>query len=166
MANLISYSRILLSFLFIYLISRDQIIFAVAVILVAVFTDTFDGLVARKLNQVTKFGAALDPLADKVLVICVCIAILIKFWQPAFIAISALLLSRELIMLIGFIFFRSKKVEIEITYFGKCVITFLFTAFVVTFILPNLGIYLLWISVILYFTSAFSYLIEAWRKIV
>ncbi len=33
--------------------------------MVAAATDFLDGIVARKLNQVTKLGAELDPIADK-----------------------------------------------------------------------------------------------------
>jgi len=37
------------------------------VMLVAGFTDTFDGLLARWLNQQTRLGEYLDPIADKLL---------------------------------------------------------------------------------------------------
>lgn len=40
---------------------------AVALFAVAVLTDFLDGYVARRLDQRTRLGAALDPLADKLL---------------------------------------------------------------------------------------------------
>lgn len=43
--------------------------FACALIfLIAAVTDWFDGYLARRWNQSTRFGAFLDPVADKVMV--------------------------------------------------------------------------------------------------
>lgn len=39
-----------------------------AIFLVAAITDFFDGWIARKYNQMTRLGALLDPIADKLLV--------------------------------------------------------------------------------------------------
>ena len=38
-----------------------------AIFLVAAITDFFDGYIARRRNQVTRLGALLDPIADKLL---------------------------------------------------------------------------------------------------
>ena len=53
--------------LFIILIFYRHYSWALAVLLVSGLTDTFDGVLARSLNQRTALGAYLDPIADKLL---------------------------------------------------------------------------------------------------
>ncbi|MDA7982827.1 MAG: CDP-alcohol phosphatidyltransferase family protein [Alphaproteobacteria bacterium] len=49
---------------------------AAVLFLVAAFTDFLDGLAARRQNAESLYGAWLDPVADKILVLCVLIALL------------------------------------------------------------------------------------------
>lgn len=63
---------------------------------VAASTDFIDGLAARKLNAVTAWGAALDPIADKILLAGAVLGLLAQGAQFAPIAVpSALILFRE-----------------------------------------------------------------------
>jgi len=50
-------------------------IFASALFLIANITDLFDGIIARKYRLTTDFGALMDPLADKFLIVGALIAI-------------------------------------------------------------------------------------------
>lgn len=50
-------------------------IVAAVLFVIASVTDLFDGKIARKYNLITNLGKFLDPLADKMLVICILIAL-------------------------------------------------------------------------------------------
>jgi CDP-diacylglycerol---glycerol-3-phosphate 3-phosphatidyltransferase len=54
---------------------RDGPRLAAVVFAVAAATDSLDGYLARRGNHVTTFGTFVDPLADKLLVVCVLIAL-------------------------------------------------------------------------------------------
>lgn len=53
---------------FIWMDNFWAILFAILLYGLSAITDTFDGFLARKLNQTSEFGAYFDPLADKFLV--------------------------------------------------------------------------------------------------
>ncbi|MCP5264670.1 MAG: CDP-diacylglycerol--glycerol-3-phosphate 3-phosphatidyltransferase [Burkholderiaceae bacterium] len=56
---------------------QTQNLLATIVFLAAAVTDWFDGYLARRLGQMTAFGAFLDPVADKLLV---CAALVMLAW--------------------------------------------------------------------------------------
>lgn len=65
--NLISAFRLfLIPVLWIFAFRDMPVVVAVGV-LVAAFSDTLDGVLARRLNKVSKFGSKLDSLADNLL---------------------------------------------------------------------------------------------------
>ena len=59
----------------------------------------FDGAIARKFNQVTQLGKILDPIADKLTLIAVVICLAILF--PSVWPIVIILMSKDILMLIG-----------------------------------------------------------------
>lgn len=56
--------------LVVWLYVSGRIEWAIAVTIFASITDFLDGWAARALNRVTRAGAILDPVADKVLILC------------------------------------------------------------------------------------------------
>ena len=52
-----------------YLPFKNHLLVAAVIFTVAAVTDWFDGYLARKLGQMTAFGAFLDPVADKLMVV-------------------------------------------------------------------------------------------------
>jgi CDP-diacylglycerol---glycerol-3-phosphate 3-phosphatidyltransferase len=73
-ANIITVVRILLAPLFFTLLlvddGRDGVerIYAAALFVIAMITDSADGIIARRQNLVTDFGKLVDPIADKVII--------------------------------------------------------------------------------------------------
>lgn len=90
---------------------------ALALFIIASFTDLLDGKIARKYNLVTNFGKFMDPLADKLLV---CSALIGLTWHgivPAWMTI--VIISREFIIS-GFRLVASDKgVVIAASWWGK-----------------------------------------------
>ena len=92
---------------------------ALAIFIVASLTDTLDGYLARKYNQVTTFGKFMDPLADKLLVCAALICFLAdpQTNMPAWVVI--IIISREFIIS-GFRLVAAEKgVTIAASYWGK-----------------------------------------------
>lgn len=89
-ANKITIVRILLVPIFILLMLLDftgHKFAALIVFIIAGASDSVDGYVARKYNQVTDFGKFADPLADKILIISA-LLIFVQWGQmPAWCAI-------------------------------------------------------------------------------
>ena len=56
-------------------VCENGMIVAAVLFVIASVTDLFDGKIARKYNLITNLGKFLDPLADKMLVICILIAL-------------------------------------------------------------------------------------------
>ena len=68
----------------------------IATVLFVLFaaTDWLDGFLARKLNQISSFGAFLDPVADKFLV-CASLLVLVQL-QRADVFVALIIIGREI----------------------------------------------------------------------
>ena len=94
--------RILLTPVVVMLMLQNSWTIALMVFLVAVATDVIDGFVARKLQQSSKFGQLLDPVADKILLGTVLYTMLMMMSSSALYAVAVyFLLCKELILLGG-----------------------------------------------------------------
>lgn len=71
---------------------------AAGVFTIAALTDWLDGYLARRLEQITPFGAFLDPVADK-LIVAVALVLLVEAHETALLAIPALVIvGREIVV--------------------------------------------------------------------
>ena len=101
-ATLLTISRIgvipIIAFFFIFDSGKYRDISAY-IFLVALITDYLDGYVARNFNQTTNFGAFLDPIADKLLVVITLFLLARSFDSLVFILSSLIIISREFLVI-------------------------------------------------------------------
>jgi len=60
---------------------------ALVVLALSGFTDWLDGVLARKLNQMSAFGALLDPLADRLYILATLVGLVLRHILPLWLAI-------------------------------------------------------------------------------
>lgn len=81
-----------------YLPFQHHLLVAAAVFSVAAVTDWLDGYLARRLGQMTKFGAFLDPVADK-LMVAVALVLLVERHNTILLTLAAsVIIGREIVV--------------------------------------------------------------------
>ncbi len=120
--NAITISRMLLAIPIAIMLIKNQYKWAVYLFLVASISDLLDGFLARKLNQQTKLGAILDPLADKILINYTFVILTSQGYLP--VLLFAVVLSKDIILVAGSIIEvlslkNLQQIEIKASVFGK-----------------------------------------------
>ena len=86
-------------FIVVYYLPWEWSHFASAAIFgLAALTDWVDGFLARKLDQVTPFGAFLDPVADKLIVVAAIVLLLEVHSTPWFALPAIVIIGREIVI--------------------------------------------------------------------
>jgi CDP-diacylglycerol--glycerol-3-phosphate 3-phosphatidyltransferase len=98
--NLLTFLRILIIplLVFVYYFPPNVIGMRLAALLfaIAALTDWLDGYLARKLNQTSKLGAFLDPIADKLIVVTVLVMIADEFGKLSILIPALIIIGREI----------------------------------------------------------------------
>ncbi len=90
LANKLTISRIVLTFVFMFFLFSKGIVFktlALVVFIIATWTDFLDGFLAKRRNEITDFGRLMDPIADKILIIAAFLAFVEMKLVPAWIIV-------------------------------------------------------------------------------
>jgi len=109
---------------------RGEMVWAAGLLALSGATDFLDGFLARRFGWISNLGKVLDPIADKLTQIAVCVlfAMVLAGWFWAFLGF---LVFKELMMLALGLYLLGKDVKIEGAYrFGK-VTTFSFYAIMI-----------------------------------
>jgi cardiolipin synthase (CMP-forming) len=169
--NLLSFARLaVLPIIYLDLVN-DRFVRAFVLLAVFAATDWLDGYIARRFDQVSRLGALLDPISDRVLFVVVGIGFVVAEIVPLWVVL--LLLVRDLaVMLVGGVLLLRGGTRLpEVTRLGKAAtfgLMWAFPAWLLAAILgdgasdpqPVLdalawGTYL--INVVLYYLAAIGY---------
>src|ERR1700730_1427674 len=104
--NVISFARLLLVPVFLWLYVIGSVLPAMIILTVVGTSDFVDGFVARATGQVSVLGKLLDPLADRVVIIAVLVAYSIKGTVPWW--LSSVIVARDVIIMVAFAVFEKR----------------------------------------------------------
>jgi len=164
--NAVTLVRLLLMPVCAYLLATGRFGWGLVLTALVGSTDWVDGWLARRYGQVSRLGQLLDPLADRLLIASVAIALLIQGVLPW--PAAALLLARDLILLAGWPLLKRRGIEPpEVIFLGKAatlvlllalpILTLGATGLAVADIARLLGLALLWAGVVMYYLAGAVY---------
>ena len=113
--NAITLARILSSPIIGMAILYDMKMFALGGCVVSAFSDWLDGYIAKNYDQESIIGSFLDPVADKVLIGSLSIALAMKGLLP--VSLVGLVLSRDVMLLAGTFMLRATEKPEEASFF-------------------------------------------------
>ena len=142
----------------------------------AAITDWLDGYFARKLRQLSVFGAFLDPVADK-LMVAVALVILVQDNPSALFAVpAAIIIGREIAIsaLREWMSEIGERTKVAVSMIGKfkttaqmvAILLLLFKVPLGPFPTHDVGLVLLYVAAVLTLWSMFVYMRAAWPIIV
>lgn len=95
--NSLSFLRILLVPVFLWLIVTNHSFWAIAVLAFSSVTDFLDGYLARRWNQQTRLGQLLDPAADRLYIFATLLGLTLTGMVPSW--LFWVILARELVLI-------------------------------------------------------------------
>ncbi|MEM9233797.1 MAG: CDP-diacylglycerol--glycerol-3-phosphate 3-phosphatidyltransferase [Pseudomonadota bacterium] len=166
LATRVTLARILLALFLGPLILYFSPLVGAGLIALAGVTDFLDGYLARARGEVTKFGAALDPIADKLIALSALIAFTANGTLTGIhlYAVFAILL-RE-ILIAGLREAAADTVSMGVSALAKWKTTIQFLAFIALCFGPTpIALGLLWMAAILTVWTGTSYIIRWWANV-
>lgn len=97
--NLITLGRVILVPVVFWLLVSGQMQLAFLVFVLAGVSDAVDGFIAKRFGLSTELGAYLDPLADKLLLVSIFVALGVMGQVPSWLVIAVV--SRDILIVIG-----------------------------------------------------------------
>lgn len=173
-ANLVTCSRVFLVpvVVLVYYSSMPYAnLYAAALFTIASLSDWLDGYLARRLNQTSDFGAFLDPVADKLLVVVALVLLSAQYTSLWFVLPVALIIAREIFVsaLREWMASCNQRDLVAVGYIGKVKTTIQMIAIIILIAIDEstpemftwLGYFLIYLSALFSLWSMISYLRNA-----
>lgn len=172
--NVISFARLSTVPVFIWLFVSGYENAAVILYGAGAWSDFFDGYIARRMNSVTELGKLLDPLADRIFIAALVIALVVRRTLPWWVAV--VILGRDLLVLSLFPYLERRKIQrISVNRVGKAATAALLagltllawseTTFAGADSTRGIGLTLTLLGAALYWGAAYLYAREAIAKL-
>lgn len=154
--NILTILRFLFIPIILYFIFLGNYILGFVLFTISGITDILDGFIARKFNLISDFGKLMDPLADKLTQISVLATLVIVKIIPAW--ILAIVIFKELIMVIGASFLYGKDVVVYSKWYGKLATVLFYVAIVISLFTKQFDITGFWVnfSLVIYYIALTS----------
>ena len=176
--NIITFIRIFLIPIILYLLfseSPNIVLIAGLLFIVSSVSDYFDGYLARTLNQSSKLGTLLDPIADKLLIASVIVVLVDTGVISNIHVVPAIIILLREIAISGLREFLAKlNTDMPVSKLAKYKTTFQMVSLSILIIslgfelndfLWNIGLITLWIAAIITLLSGYNYMVKGLKHI-
>lgn len=147
----------------------------VAIFILAAITDWLDGYLARRMEQQTSFGAFLDPVADKLMVV-VALVLIVQHDPVPYLSIpAAIIIGREITIasLREWMAELGQRTKVKVSWLGKMKTTFqmisiiclLYGETLLGIPFRSVGLVLIYVASVLTLWSMWQYIQAAWPEI-
>ena len=176
--NIITFIRIFLIPIILYLLFSENpniVLIAGLLFIVSSVSDYFDGYLARTLNQSSKLGTLLDPIADKLLIASVIVVLVDTGVITNIHVVPAIIILLREIAISGLREFLAKlNTDMPVSKMAKYKTTFQMVSLSILIIslgfelndlLWNIGLITLWIAAIITLLSGYNYMVKGLKHI-
>ena len=176
--NIITFIRIFLIPVILYLLFSENpniVLIAGLLFIVSSVSDYFDGYLARTLNQSSKLGTLLDPIADKLLIASVIVVLVDTGVISNIHVVPAIIILLREIAISGLREFLAKlNTDMPVSKLAKYKTTFQMVSLSILIIslgfelndlLWNIGLITLWIAATITLLSGYNYMVKGLKHI-
>lgn len=161
--NLVSTSRVALAIGF---LAIDSVPVRLALICIASLTDFLDGWIARRTKVISRYGALIDPVADRFFVLCVVISYVLA--EQLFVWQALVIFFRDIMSLIGWFVARNvswlRQIPFRARPLGKVVTALQLFTFIAVLLLPTWVDGLVVVLGVLGLIATIDYTLMLWRE--
>src|SRR4051812_2786807 len=160
--NIISLSRLALAAAFVTIHRPDA---RNILVMIALATDYLDGWIARRARSMTRFGALLDPFADRVFVL---VGVSVFLFEGSLSTLGYfVMISRDLMTAFGFLVARAvpslRPVAFHARFPGKLVTVLQLATFIAILIRPPAAKPMIWVVAVASAWAIVDYTWALWR---